>query len=167
MNTLAKVLLGTTIVAAAGAVVAAVAVKENKKEEQKTEEAPKAKVVVMTKDDKSVLGRIKRFVTKKVVKFLAWVALHMEQIEAASAVIGLGSACFSIASAVRDFKAGSDLANKIDELEDQMYKYHHANCHNQRVIVTCEEFMMDKLEVNDDEVEKRLVEIDKEDGYSA
>lgn len=160
MNMLVKVLIGTAGVAAVGTVVAVVA----KKEEKHNDVAEQA---VKKDEDGSILKRIQRFVKKKVIKFLAWVALHMEQIEAASAVIGLGSACFSIASAVRDFKAGSDLANKIDELEDQMYKYHHANCHNQRVIVTCEEFMMDKLEVNDDEVEKRLVEIDKEDGYSA
>lgn len=160
MNMLVKVLIGAAGVAAVGTVVAVVA----KKEEKHNDVAEQA---VKKDEDGSILKRIQRFVKKKVIKFLAWVALHMEQIEAASAVIGLGSACFSIASAVRDFKAGSDLANKIDELEDQMYKYHHANCHNQRVIVTCEEFMMDKLEVNDDEVEKRLVEIDKEDGYSA
>lgn len=174
MNMLVKVLIGTAVVATTGAIVAVVVDKKEQDKAQKkvdgaTSEIAKAKAVVARneRDEKSIIGRIKKFVQKKVIKFLAWVALHMEQIEAASAVIGLGSACFSIASAVRDFKAGSDLANKIDDLEDQMYKYHHANCHNQRVIVTCEEFIMDKLEVNDDEVEKRLVEIDKEDGYSA
>ena len=159
MNMLVKVLIG-----AAGVAVGTVVAVVTKKEEQNNDVAEQA---VKKDEDGSILKRIHRFVKKKVIKFLAWVALHMEQIEAASAVIGLGSACLGIAGAIRDYKAGSDLANKIDELEDQMYKYHHANCHNQRVIVTCEEFMMDKLEVNDDEVEKRLVEIDKEDGYSA
>jgi hypothetical protein len=157
---LVKVLIGAAGVAAVGTVVAVV----TKKEEQHNDVAEQA---VKKDEDGSILKRIHRFVKKKVIKFLAWVALHMEQIEAASAVIGLASGVISIAGAIRDYKAGSDLANKIDELEDQMYKYHHANCHNQRVIVTCEEFMMDKLEVNDDEVEQRLVEIDKEDGYSA
>ena len=163
MNLLAKVLIGTAGVAAVGAVVAFVAVKETKKEDEQTD----SKITVITKGDQSVIGRIKRFVKKKFIKALSWVVLHMEQIEAVGAVIGLASGVISIAGAIRDYKAGSDLANKIDELEDQMHKYHHANFHNQRVIVTCEEFMMDKLEVNDDEVEKRLVEIDKEDGYSA
>ena len=167
MNTLAKVLLGTTIVAAAGAVVAAVAVKENKKEEQKPEEAPKAKVVVMTKDDKSVLGRIKRFVTKKVVKFLAWVALHMEQIEAASVVVGLALGAISIAGAIRDYKAGSDLEMKMDKLQEDMnlvryYQDHDAEAinHNNKVFATTLEHICSATNVDAKELEKDLKECD-------
>lgn len=155
MNTLAKVLLGTTIVAAAGAVVAAVVVKENKKEEQKTEEAPKAT------DDKSVLGRIKRFVTKKVVKFLAWVALHMEQIEAASVVVGLASGVISIAGAIRDYKAGSDLANKIDKLQETIDETNRATNHNNLVFGTGLDHICDKVGVDADELKKDLDVIDQ------
>lgn len=161
MNTLAKVLLGTTIVAAAGAVVAAVAVKENKKEEQKTEEAPKAKVVVMTKDDKSVLGRIKRFVTKKVVKFLAWVALHMEQIEAASVVIGLASGAISIAGAIRDYKAGSDLEMKIDKLQETIDETNIVTNHNNLVFGIGLDHICDKVGVDTDELKKDLDAVDQ------
>ena len=106
MNMLTKVLIGAAGVAAVGAVVAVVA----KKEEQ----------AVKKDEDGSILKRIQRFVKKKVIKFLAWVALHMEQIEAASAVIGLGSACFSIASAVRDFKRGDDTQNQLDSIETKV-----------------------------------------------
>lgn len=174
MNLLAKVLIGTAVVATTGATTGAIiAVVVDKKEHDKaqkkvdeaTSEIAKAKAVVARndRDEKSIIGRIKKFVQKKVIKFLAWVALHMEQIEAASAVIGLGSACFSIASAVRDFKRGNDLSNQITDMQEdiKLIRYYQdedakAINHNNKVFATSLEHICDATGVDGKELKDAI-----------
>ena len=119
MNLLAKVLIGTAVVAGASAVVAVIASKE---EEKKVVKVENGNVVQMpTKQEKEpLLDRIKKYVRKKIIKFLAFVALHSEQIEAASTVIGLGSGVIAIAGAIRDFKNGNDTQEKLDEINTKL-----------------------------------------------
>ena len=114
MTLLAKVLIGAGVTVVVGG-TAAYAI--HKSEEKKKDIA---EVAVSQDEDKSVIKKIKRFVRKKVIKFLAWVALHMEQIEAASAVIGLASGVIGIASAVRDYAKGNDMQAKLDEVNDKL-----------------------------------------------
>ena len=156
MNMLTKVLIGAAGVVAVGTVVAVV----TRKEEQHNDVAEQA---VKKDENGSILKRIQRFVKKKVIKFLAWVALHMEQIEAASAVIGLGSACFGIASAVRDFKRGNDLSNQITDMQEdiKLIRYYQdedikAINHNNKVFATSLEHICDATGVDAKELKDAL-----------
>lgn len=158
MNMLVKVLIGAAGVAAVGTVVAVV----TKKEEKNNDVAEQA---VKKDEDGSILKSINRFVKKKVIKFLAWVALHMEQIEAASAVIGLGSACFSIASAVRDFRHGNDIEEKLNTIESKIDSHAHTITHNQKVESIAAEAIAEKVGVDIDDVCKVMSDFNKESGY--
>lgn len=130
MSTKKKFILGS-IVAGVGVAIAAYAATKKELESPKMAvvttneqgeitvkevDADITKTMVNKKDD-TILKRIKRFVNKKVIKFLAWVTLHMEQIEAAGAVIGLAGAVISIAGSVRDFARGNDIQEKLDNLD--------------------------------------------------
>lgn len=140
MSGLVKVLLGAGVVAVAGAVAIAVAEKsEENAAEKAVEFAVDDKVKQELKDkeeerkEKSIFCRIKKYVQKKVVKILAFVALHMEQIEAAGAIIGLGSTVLGIVGAVRDFKRGNDLADKVDRINDRLEEYYQVYNYNRDV----------------------------------
>lgn len=114
MRLLTKALIGVAVVGMTVAVIDS-CTSDNKSE---TED----KVVDITeeiakKEDDTVLKKIKRFVKKKVVKFLAWVTLHMEQIEAVGAVLGLAGAGISIAGSIRDFARGDDIQERLDKME--------------------------------------------------
>lgn len=110
MTKLTKILLGAAAVAVVGTVVAVV---EKKKHDEKYVEVAKTED---KEEDKSLLKKIKRYVEKKVIKILGWVALHMEQIESVSAIIGLASGAISIASAVKDYKNKTDQEKQLEEL---------------------------------------------------
>ncbi len=140
MSGLVKVLLGAGVVAVAGAVAIAVAEKsEENAAEKAVEFAVDDKVKQELKDkeeerkEKSIFCRIKKYVQKKVVKFLAFVALHMEQIEAAGAIIGLGSTVLGIVGAVRDFKRGNDLNAKVNEIDNKLEHYFQVYDYNRGV----------------------------------
>lgn len=122
MTGLVKVLIGTAVVGVAGAAIAYVANKEEEK-------IPVGLKVVsgeitpeeIAKDEhKSIIAKIKRFVKRKVIKFLAWVALHMEQIEAVSTVVGITTGVISMASALRDFRKGNDMQKQLDTIEKKL-----------------------------------------------
>lgn len=106
-----KVLISSAVVGAVGTGIALAIVEKEKKNKDIAEQA------VVADEDDSVIKRIKRYVRKKVIKFLAWVALHMQQIESISAVIGLCSTALGIATAVREFKRGSDQQEQLDRIE--------------------------------------------------
>ena len=113
MTTLTKVLIG-----AAAVTTVAVVVKVVKKNEEKTE-------YTCTKEDEQeekegLIKRIKKYVTKKVIRFLGWVAIHMEQIEAAATVIGFVGTIISITGAVRDFVRNNDLSAKLDAIDKKL-----------------------------------------------
>ncbi len=113
MTTLTKVLIG-----AAAVTTVAVVVKVVKKNEEKNNDIAEQAVRQDEKD--SIIKRIKRFVTKKVIRILGWVAIHMEQIEAASAIIGFVGTIISITGAVRDFVRNNDLSGKLDAIDKKL-----------------------------------------------
>lgn len=121
INNLTKILIGTAVVAGVSAIIAVVSDKE---EEitliRKKDENGNIVIEPQTKEDKSILKRIKKFVKKKVIKFLAWVALHMEQIEAVSTVVGITTGVISMASALRDFQKGNDMQKQLDTIEKKL-----------------------------------------------
>ena len=127
MTTLTKVLIGAAAVTAVAVVTTVV----NKKDEQKAIRVSDGKVVkgTVTEDEdgnlefeekEGIIKRIKKFVTKKVIRILGWVALHMEQIEAASAIIGFVGTIISITGAVRDFVRNNDLSGKLDAIDKKL-----------------------------------------------
>lgn len=103
--------IGTAVVAGVGMFVA------SKEKEEKHDVAEQA---VVQDEDGSVLKKIKRFVKRKVIKFLAFVALHMEQIEAISTCVGLVTGVIGIASAIKEYKRGDDLQKQIDDLHKEI-----------------------------------------------
>lgn len=126
MTNLTKVLIGTAIVGtvcAVAGVVAAVSEKEDKADTKVASDENSKIVEIKTVDevkDESVLKKIKRFVVRKVVKFLTFVALHSEQIEAASTVIGLTTGIIGIAKAVKEFRRGEALQDQINEMDERL-----------------------------------------------
>lgn len=144
MTTLTKVLIGAAAVTAVAVVTTVV---------KKNEEREAIKINAVDKDEevtekKSVLKRIKEYVTKKVIRLLAWVTIHMEQIEAAGAIIGFVGTIISITGAVRDFVRNNDLSGKLDEINKKLddmdtvykgefkalYEDHNILAHNQAKI---------------------------------
>lgn len=115
INNFTKMLIGaavgTAVVAGVGMFIA------SKEKEEKHDVAEQA---VVQDEDGSVLKKIKRFVKKKVIKFLAFVALHMEQIEAISTCVGLVTGVIGIASAIKEYRRGDDLQKQIDDLHKEI-----------------------------------------------
>lgn len=115
INNFTKMLIGaavgTVVVAGIGVLIA------SKEKEEKQDIAEQA---VVQDEDGSVLKKIKRFVKKKFIKFLAFVALHMEQIEAISTCVGLVTGVIGIASAIKEYKRGDDLQKQIDNLNKEL-----------------------------------------------
>lgn len=103
--------IGTAVVAGVGMFIA------SKEKEDKNDVAEQA---VVQDEDGSVLKKIKRFVKKKVIKFLAFVALHMEQIESISTCVGLVTGVIGIASAIKEYRRGDDLQKQIDDLHKEI-----------------------------------------------
>ena len=114
MTTLTKVLIGAAAVTVVGAVTVVI-VKNNKKEKDVADAA-----VEQDHKDDGIIKRIKTFVTKKVIRILGWVALHMQQIEAAGTLIGFVATIVSITGAIRDFVKGNDLNNKLDVINQKL-----------------------------------------------
>lgn len=170
MSLLGKVLIGAGVVAG----VAAVAIISSDKKEEKYVEvtANGEKQTVQIKDeDSSLLQKIKKYVEKKVIKILGFVALHMEQIEAASAVIGLASGAIGIASAVKEYRRGDDVQEKLDALTakvDMLTRQEAADTHALGTYIqNCTEVLNDNLKRTDADIiyfaEKQGVKI-LEDG---
>ena len=152
MTSLVKVLIGTAVVAAVGTGVA-LAVHDNKKTMIDV-----AEQAVEKDEDGSVLKKIKRFVKRKVIKFLAWVALHMEQIEAASCVIGLASGVISIASAIKEYRRGDDIQDKLDWIQNRIIEDEAIISHNHMVFGTAGDYICEKIGVD-----KEALAIDLDD----
>lgn len=127
INNFTKMLIGaavgTAVVAGVGVAVDSY---QQKKAEQKVSEAKteidRARAVMARneREQKSVIQSIKRFVKRKVIKFLAFVALHMEQIEAISTCVGLVTGVIGIASAIKEYRRGDDLQKQIDDLHKEI-----------------------------------------------
>lgn len=123
MNRLAKILMGVAI-----GVTGAIIIKKAT-EKKYVEPADVAEQAVKNDHaDDGILKRIKRYVEKKVIKLLAWAALHMEQIESASALIGFGSTAIGIITAVKEFRRGEDTKEQLDRIEDYLLAHEQAEC---------------------------------------
>lgn len=155
MRLLTKALIG---VAAVGITVAIIDSCTSSNDEKKETEN---KVVDITeeiakKEDDTILKKIKRFVKKKVVKFLAWVTLHMEQIEAVGAVLGLAGAAISIAGSVRDFARGDDIQEKLDNIEGLLERHdeleRERNNHLGKYVEECTHVVNDNLKTADKDI---------------
>ena len=186
MTGLTKILLGTAVAVGVGVTIAVVA--ESKKEkEQKEVVDGKGNVVgfqdkagqITNKDekDKSFIEKIKAYVKKKVIKILAFVALHMEQFEAAGTVIGLASGAIGIATAVRDFAKGNDtqakleaIDSKLDALSRRTHEDAEAIVHNEKVIAVASwnaaEAAGYDMEKMNEELSAITDEYDRKHGYA-
>lgn len=163
MGIFVKLLLGAAVAGGAGVAVAvAVDSHQQKKAEQKVREAKteieRAQAVMARneREEKSVIQRIKKYVQKKVVKILAFVALHVEQIEAIGAIVGLGSAFIGIAGAVRDYKKGNDTQEKLDLILEKMKLDEDAINHNNKVFASADELILDKLGIDQKLLDERI-----------
>lgn len=153
MTGLVKVLIGTAVVAAVGTGVA-LAVHDSKEKKY----VDVAEQAVEKDEDGSVLKKIKRFVKRKVIKFLAWVALHMEQIEAASCVIGLASGVISIASAIKEYRRGDDIQEKLDWIQNRIIEDEAIVSHNHMIFGAAGDRICEKIGVD-----KEVLAIDLDD----
>ena len=145
MNNIAKVLIGVGVVTAVAATTYVVVKKSETIQEVSENEAPE--VESDPKEEKSIIKRIKKFVFKKVVRFLGWVVLHQQKIEAVGTVLGIFVAVLSVANAIRDYRNGLHLKDTLDGIvahnleEEQVWNKYMVwdQTHNQEI--------MDKLEV--------------------
>jgi hypothetical protein len=119
MTDLTKLLIAAGVTAV-GIGVTVVSVKKMK--EKKENDIPEDE----SQAEAGIVKRIKKYVTKKVIKFLAWVALHQQQIEAVVTVLSLGGAVFSVVNAVRDFRTGNKMRDQIDTLLEHQTKFQQA-----------------------------------------
>lgn len=127
MTKLTKILIGTAIAAPVAIIIS----KATDKKTVEVVENVAEEAVKNDHTDDSIIKKIKRYVEKKVIKILAWTALHMEQIESASALIGLTSGAIGIATAIRDYKNGSDMKEQLDHIEE--YLTEHEQVMNDRI----------------------------------
>lgn len=67
-------------------------------------------------EDPTVMDKIKKAATKKAADIVIFVANHQEQIEAASTIIGIVGSAISVASAIREFKSGMDVEQKLNDI---------------------------------------------------
>lgn len=137
MTNMTKVLIGFGVV---GAVAAATYFVTKTTEEKTTvvarvDENGETKVEEIKEE--SILEQIKKAATKKVIRILAWVALHQQQIEAIGTIIGLGAGIFNIINAIKEYRAGNKMREQINELvtfKDEFYAswndYKDATNHN-------------------------------------
>ena len=145
MNNIAKVLIGVGVVTAVAATTYVVVKKSESKQEVPESDIPE--VETDAKEEKSIIKRIKKFVFKKVVRFLGWVVLHQQKIEAVGTVLGIFVAVLSVANAIRDYRNGLHLKDTLDGIvahnleEEQVWNKYMVwdQTHNQEI--------MDKLEV--------------------
>lgn len=68
------------------------------------------------KEDESFIERIKTAATKKVVRILAWVVLHQNQINAVGTIVGLVGGVLGVVNAVKEYTLGNKLHEKLDQL---------------------------------------------------
>lgn len=163
MGILVKLFFGAAVVGGATTAVAiAVDNHQQKKAEQKVREAEteiqRAQAVIARdeREEKSIIRRIKKYVEKKVVKILAVVALHMEQIEALGAIIGLGSAFISIAGAIKDYKNSNDTQEKLDRIIQKMNEDEEAINNNQLLFGSAADLVLAKMDISQDEFDKHF-----------
>lgn len=108
MSNIQKILLGVGLVAGVATTAYVVAKKSRKYTVLDGQEEKK--------EDPNVIERIKEAAAKKAIDILAFIAKHQQQVEAASTVIGIFAAVFSLISAIKDYKRSDDLNKKLDDI---------------------------------------------------
>lgn len=125
MTDLTKLLIAAGVTAV-GIGVTVVSVKKMKEKQENDIPEDEAVEVYESQAEAGIIKRIKKYVLKKTIKFLAWVALHQQQIEAVVTVLSLGGAVFSVVNAVRDFRTGNKMRDQIDTLLEHQTKFQQA-----------------------------------------
>lgn len=110
MTTLSKVLIGIGSVVA-GVVVAAVI---DKKCEYVTVNGEK-------KEESEMWKRFKKAAVKKVAKILEWSIKHMDQIQAAGAILGVVGCVLDVTSAIRNFRTRDKTLTMLKEIRNVTY----------------------------------------------
>lgn len=119
MNNIAKVLIGVGVVGAV-AVTATVVAKKSEKQMIELKHTDDGAQVVEEPKKETVIDRVKTYAMKKSIKFLAWVLLHKDQIEAVATVLTVVSGIISVVVNVRDFMKGYEIQKKLNSLQKQM-----------------------------------------------
>ena len=120
MNRAGKVLLGLGIVAT----VATTAYVVKKTTERKYVNASRNEdgdTIVEESDD--ILAKIKKGASKKATEILAWVIIHKDQIDAAATVLGVCATALSIVNAVRDYKQGNEIEERLSDIYDHCSEF--------------------------------------------
>lgn len=111
MSNKKKAILGLGLVA-----LAATAIVVTKKSRKYTTLTAEGGQEEKKEEDPTVMDKIKKAATKKAADVVIFVANHQEQIEAASTIIGIVGSAISVASAIREFKSGMDVEQKLNDI---------------------------------------------------
>lgn len=120
MKNLTKVLLGVGVVG----VVAVTTYTVVKMSEKKTttvviKDVDENDTAIYEEVEQSIITRIKEAANKKAIRILGWVMLHQKQVEAVGTIIGVCSAIFSAATAIRDFRSGFKMQKQMNTIASQ------------------------------------------------
>ena len=97
--------------------------------------------------DPSFIEKIEKAALKKALKILTFVAVHSEQIEAASTLVGLVGGIIGIGSAIKEYKRSDELKEQLDRIEKTQDKLGHYVDH-------CANFLNGNLKVIDGDLIK-------------
>lgn len=108
-----KALIGV-LIGGAAAVVAAYVIKKKEKKYAEVQSSEKEEV---EEDDEKETSEIKEKISSAAKKIVEWVLTHKDEIEAATAVLGLASACLNFKNKVVEGRKAVDKTLKRNELK--------------------------------------------------
>lgn len=110
-----KALIGV-LIGGAAAVVAAYVIKKKEKKYAEVQSSEK-EVEEVEEDDEKKTSEIKEKISSAAKKIVEWVLTHKDEIEAATAVLGLASACLNFKNKVVEGRKAVDKTPKRNELK--------------------------------------------------
>lgn len=110
MTTLAKVLIGVGSVVAGVALAAVI----DKKRNYTTVNGEK-------KEENETWKRFKEAAVKKVAEILGWAIKHMDQIQAAGAILAIVGCAFDVASVIKNLHTHDKTMTLLKEIKDDTY----------------------------------------------
>lgn len=110
-----KALIGV-LIGGAAAVVAAYVIKKKEKKYAEVQSSEKEEV---EEDDKKETSEIKEKISSAAKKIVEWVLTHKDEIEAATAVLGLASACLNFKNKVVEGRKAVDKTLKQGEWQNE------------------------------------------------
>ena len=120
MNNLFKVLIGVGVVGAVAATTYVVTKKSEEKSIDIPEEENQEQETEEKAEPKDFVEMIKIGAMKKATKFLAWVILNKDKIEAFGTVIGIVAGVLGVINAVKEYSNGKKLHENLDFLHDKI-----------------------------------------------